>query len=58
MEVTLWQLLQWRAAVRLEAAGMRHSSGRSVRKHAALTLGLKASAKPEAGIAAIEALLP
>lgn len=58
MEVTLWQLLQWRAAVRLEAAGMRHSSGKSVRKFAAIQLGLKPTAKADVVIAAIEALLP
>jgi len=52
-----FQLLQWKYAIRMEQRGMRHSSGRSVRKHAALALGLKANAKADEVIAAIEAAL-
>lgn len=37
----VFQLLQWRSAMKLEALGMRHSSGRSVRAHAARVLGCK-----------------
>ena len=35
-----FQVLQWQHAVKLEAIGLRHSSGRSVRKHACQMLGL------------------
>lgn len=38
--IHLFQLFQWKAAIQLEAKGMRHSSGRSVRKHACQKLGL------------------
>lgn len=40
MSATLFQLIQYRAAIRLEAVGMKHSSGRSARKAACLELGL------------------
>lgn len=53
-KVAAWPLIQWKHAIRLEQAGMRHSSGRSVRKFAALNLGLAANAKPEAVLAVIE----
>lgn len=56
--MTIFQLIQWRAAIRLEARGMRHSSGKSVRKFAALKLGLPANAKAEVVIAEIETYLP
>lgn len=39
--VPVFQLLQWKYAIRLEAKGLRHSSGRSVRAHAARVLGCK-----------------
>jgi hypothetical protein len=39
--VPIFQLLQWKYAMKLEAIGMKHSSGRSVRKHACGVLGLK-----------------
>lgn len=51
--VPVFQLLQWKHAIRLEAKGLRHSSGRSVRAHAARVLGCK---RAEAG-ARVEALL-
>lgn len=38
---TLFQLLQWKAAVKLEAKGMKHSSGRSVRAHVCRVFGLR-----------------
>jgi len=52
--VAAFQLLQWKYAIRLEQAGMRHSSGRSVRKFAAQNLGLAANAKAPVVLAAIE----
>lgn len=45
--VTLYQLSAARSAIKLEKIGMKHSSGRSVRKHWALQLGLKANAKAD-----------
>lgn len=39
--VPTFQLLQWKYAISLEAQGMKHSSGRSARKHACRMLGLK-----------------
>lgn len=39
--VSVFQLLQWKHAIRLEGKGLRHSSGRSVRAHAAKILGCK-----------------
>ena len=33
VNVTPYQLLQWRAAIRCEIVGMTHSSGRSLAKH-------------------------
>lgn len=51
--VPVFQLLQWKHAIRLEAKGLRHSSGRSVRAHAARVLGCK---RTDAG-ATVEALL-
>jgi hypothetical protein len=52
-EVTLWNLLQLRAAIKMEKVGMRHSSGRSARKKAALSLGLKANTPHDQVIEAI-----
>jgi hypothetical protein len=51
--VPRFQLLQWKYAVGLESKGMRHSSGRSVRKHAALALGLPPRSPAALVIAAI-----
>ena len=51
--VPRFQLLQWKYAVELESRGMKHSSGRSVRKHAALALGLPPRSPAEVVIAAI-----
>lgn len=48
-----WNLLQLRAATRCEKAGMKHSSGRSARKRAAIWLGLKQNATHDEVIAAI-----
>lgn len=39
--VPVFQLLQWKYAIELEAKGMRHSSGRSVYAHAKRVLGIK-----------------
>lgn len=39
--VPVFQLLQWKHAIRLEAKGLKHSSGRSVYAHAKRILGIK-----------------
>lgn len=39
--IALFQLMQLRAALRLEAVGMKHSSGKSARKQVAALLSLK-----------------
>ncbi len=49
------RLAALKGAVRLESIGLRHSKIRSVRKMAALEMGLKASAKCPEILAAIEA---
>ena len=49
------RLAALKGAARLESVGLRHSKIRSVRKMAALELGLKASAKCPEVLAAIEA---
>lgn len=51
----LYTLLAARAAVKLERIGMRHSSGRSVRKHWALILGFKSNATHDVVIEALTA---
>ena len=55
--VPVFQLLQWKYAIKLEQKGMRHSSGRSVRKHAAVSLGLKPNAKADWVIQKIDQIL-
>jgi hypothetical protein len=55
--IPLWQLLQWKAAIRLERLGMKHSSGRSVRKHAAEALGMRPMAPASAVLSRIQALI-
>jgi hypothetical protein len=55
--IARFQLAQWRAAIKLEALGMRHSSGRSVRKHAAIQLGMKPNAKADAVLAVLNEML-
>ena len=52
--VNLFQLIAVKSAIKLEALGMKHSSGRSVRKMWAVHLGLKPSAKADEVIAAIQ----
>lgn len=56
-DVPVFQLLQWKFAIKLEAKGMRHSSGRSVAKHARIVLGLPPRMKREAVIARIDEIL-
>lgn len=41
----IFQLLAVKGALRLESLGMKHSSGRSLRKVWALEMGLKSNAK-------------
>lgn len=38
--VTAYHLLAWKYAIKLEAKGLKHSSGKSVRVHAARYFGL------------------
>lgn len=52
-----FQLLQWKYAMKLEALGLRHSSGRSVRAHACRKLGLKPRTPVPVVIDAIDAIL-
>lgn len=52
-----FQLLQWRAAIKLEALGMHHSSGRSANAHAAKMLGLPLRSRREAVLAEIQMYL-
>lgn len=54
MNATSFQLIAAKGAVKLEALGMKHSSGRSARKCWALQLGLKANATHNAVIAALQ----
>jgi hypothetical protein len=51
----IYQLIAAKHAIKLEKLGMKHSSGKSVRKHYALLLGLKPNAKHNDVILAIEA---
>lgn len=46
-EVYHLELLQWRAAIKLEILGMRHSSGRSVAAHARRRMGLPKRGKKQ-----------
>jgi hypothetical protein len=55
--ITYFQLAAMKGAVKLEALGMKHSSGRSVRKHACQILGLKPSTKAAEVVKALEAKL-
>lgn len=52
-----FQLLQWKHAIRMEARGMKHSSGRSVRKHACEALGLPPRTKHDEVVARIDEIL-
>lgn len=56
-DVPVFQLLQWKYAIKLEALGMRHSSGRSVRAHACRMLGLRPRTRADHVVKAIEAIL-
>lgn len=47
-----FQLLQWKHAIRLEQFGLKHSSGRSVKVHAARMFGM--SSRINAGIVLAE----
>lgn len=53
--VPVFVLLQWKYAIKLEAKGLHHSSGRSVHAHAKRVLGIRGSR--EATIAYIDKLL-
>jgi hypothetical protein len=57
VEVPLFQLLQWRAAIKLEAKGMKHSSGRSVTAHVRRTLSIPRSMPREDIVAFLAAVI-
>jgi len=57
MRITYQQLATWKAAIKLEALGMRHSSGRSVKAHACRALGLAARAPHATVIGVIEQMM-
>jgi hypothetical protein len=56
-QLALYRYIQWKAAVKLEKLGMKHSSGRSVRMHAARAMGMKGRPTHDAVIAKIEEIL-
>jgi hypothetical protein len=53
--ITFARLAALKGAVRLESVGLKHSSGKSMRKLAAVEMGLKPSAKHIEVIAALAA---
>lgn len=53
----LFQLYQWKAAIKLEALGMKHSSGRSVRLHACRVLGIALNLKHEGVIEELKKII-
>ena len=55
--VVPFQLLQWKHAIRLEGKGLKHSSGRSVKAHAARHFGMSPRIKREKVLELIEAVL-
>lgn len=55
--LSLFQLLAAKHAIKLEALGMKHSSGKSARKHWAILLGLPQSAKHQQVVDEIEKIL-
>ncbi len=57
MEVSIFQLIQFKAAIKLEKLGMKHSSGRSVSAHAKKLLGLPRNTSHDEVIAKIETIL-
>ena len=54
LRVPVFHLIQLKAAVKCEAAGMKHSSGRSATAHAKRLLGLSRSTSREKVIQTIE----
>ena len=54
MDVTVFQLIQFKAAIKLEKLGMRHSSGRSVSAHVKKLFGLPRNTSHDALIKLIE----
>lgn len=56
-QISRFQLLQLRGCLKMEARGMSHSKLGKLRKPVALMMGLKASAKIEDVIAAVQAKL-
>jgi len=54
---TPFQLMQWKFAVKMEAKGLRVTSGRKVTPHAAKAFGLRPRAKAELVLEHIEAAI-
>jgi hypothetical protein len=54
MDISYFQLLQFRGAIKLEIVGMRHSSGRSVAAHCKRIFGLPKSMKKEEVLKIVE----
>jgi hypothetical protein len=52
-----FQLIQWKAAIKLESKGMKHSSGRSVKAFAARQFGMPVSSTHAEVIDKIEQVL-
>lgn len=52
--IRAFHLLQWNYAIKLEAKGLKHSSGRSVRQYAAINLGLRPRTPAQQVIAEID----
>lgn len=51
------QLIQWKHAIKLEAKGLKHSSGHSIRKHACTVLGLPLRTPAAKVVEVLEAVL-
>lgn len=54
MDISYFQLLQYRAAIKLEIVGMKHSSGRSVAAHVKRIFGLPKSMKKQEVLEIVE----
>jgi hypothetical protein len=45
-DITVYDLIKWKHAIKLEQKGLRHSSGRSVTAHAKRHLGIRSKSVP------------
>ena len=57
VEVSAFQLIQFKAAIKLERVGLKHSSGRSVAAHVKKLFKLPRSTSHDALITMIETIL-